>query len=425
MLAVFAALTACGGGSGSPEVAPKNLFYAQPPASLVGDPIAVMQATVDGPVNSYTVAPALPQGLTLNPLTGSITGIPSESVTDGSYLVTATNKTGSTHFAVVFTISDKTQEEAVSAGSLALTSADPATLVNVASPLQFQVTGAQLPTTTAGMRVFNSGREIPPANISVQGNVITVSSALEDGRNDLVVLAADVKDGALGYQGTLWAGSSTLTVSVTNPDGTIPANATVVARLMDQGGLAIQKSTSSGQVTLQNVPNRTVLFSATAAGNLTANLTAVGVAGTVQLKLQGFTTASTIDNNDFTAGTAGWQPSSSNVISIVPHVEDITPVPQASVVKPSPLSAARQQERQQWAQQAMRMQAGGSKLGANPAPTAEPAPANPDLSLTTSGEGPASVSRTFTVPAGASQVKIRYRFITSEVPGGYFGSQYN
>ncbi len=33
--------------------------------------------------------------------------------------------------------------------------------------------------------------------------------------------------------------------------------------------------------------------------------------------------------------------------------------------------------------------------------------------------------RTFVTAPGTSAVKVRYRFVTSEVPGGYFGSQFN
>ena len=45
--------------------------------------------------------------------------------------------------------------------------------------------------------------------------------------------------------------------------------------------------------------------------------------------------------------------------------------------------------------------------------------------LNTSGEGPESISRTFQIEEGVQEIKVRYKFITSEVPGGYFGTQYN
>ena len=48
-----------------------------------------------------------------------------------------------------------------------------------------------------------------------------------------------------------------------------------------------------------------------------------------------------------------------------------------------------------------------------------------DLKLSTSGEGQQSISRTFEVEDGIKSVTVRFRFITSEVPGGYFGTEFN
>src|SRR5262249_20745010 len=48
-----------------------------------------------------------------------------------------------------------------------------------------------------------------------------------------------------------------------------------------------------------------------------------------------------------------------------------------------------------------------------------------DLVLQTQGEGPQTISRIFKIKPGTHAVKVRYRFITSEIPGGFFGSQYN
>jgi len=45
--------------------------------------------------------------------------------------------------------------------------------------------------------------------------------------------------------------------------------------------------------------------------------------------------------------------------------------------------------------------------------------------LNTSGEGPESISRTFQIEEGVQEIKVRYKFVTSEVHGGYFGTQYN
>lgn len=422
---VFSALAACGGGHHDDKVvAPKNLAYTQPPAQLVGAPIGELKPAVEGSVDTYTVAPALPDGLAIDPKSGIISGVPQVKVDAQPYIVTATNKGGNTSFTLLFSFSEKEHTEPASAGSLALVAA-PSALLNVQDSLKFEVTGAQLPATKEGIRVFNNNKPVAATAIDVQGNVITVSAALQDGRNDIVVLASDTAQRALSVQSIVWAGSNTLNVSVLRPDGTVADNATVVARFMDQQGLTLQKSDVNGQIEFKNMPNRTILLSASAANNLAATLTTVGDAGNVQIKLQDFGLSSPVVNNDFSQGTAGWEPSISSAVSIIPHVEDITPVPQANAVPSTNLPTSVQADRRQFTQQSRRPQINASKPDASQTAAQAVAPANPDLELTTVGEGPSSVTRTFTVPAGASAVKIRYRFITSEVPGGYFGSQYN
>jgi hypothetical protein len=105
----------------------------------------------------------------------------------------------------------------------------------------------------------------------------------------------------------------------------------------------------------------------------------------------GFGPASNIDNNDFHLGTEGWNVGSAPV-SLVPHSDDEEEAaPGKSALK-----------------------------GAGSAPTEDL-----DLQLSTQDEGPQSVSRTFHTEEGITSVTVRYRFITSEVPGGYFGTKYN
>ena len=49
----------------------------------------------------------------------------------------------------------------------------------------------------------------------------------------------------------------------------------------------------------------------------------------------------------------------------------------------------------------------------------------PGFSIATLGEGLRVTSRYFTSEANSTAIYVRYKFITSEVPGGFFGSQYN
>jgi hypothetical protein len=78
--------------------APSNLTYSQNPAGYAIN-VAITPNTptsTGGAVASYAVAPALPAGLALDTTTGIISGTPTTSTAQATYVVTATNVTGST-----------------------------------------------------------------------------------------------------------------------------------------------------------------------------------------------------------------------------------------------------------------------------------------------------------------------------------------
>ncbi len=81
------------------DVPPSGLVYSVNPANYrVSTMITPNMAalTGGGPVTSYSVLPALPTGLSLNLVTGTITGTPTAVVGLAPYTVTATNSGGST-----------------------------------------------------------------------------------------------------------------------------------------------------------------------------------------------------------------------------------------------------------------------------------------------------------------------------------------
>jgi len=88
------------------DIAPLALAYLINPAIYIqgnaitaNDPISS-----GGVVLSYAILPALPAGLTLNPVTGVISGTPSEVTPAASYSVTATNTGGSTSTLLSITV---------------------------------------------------------------------------------------------------------------------------------------------------------------------------------------------------------------------------------------------------------------------------------------------------------------------------------
>ena len=74
-------------------------IYIQGSAITANDP-----TSSGGVVLSYAILPALPAGLTLNPVTGVISGTPSEVTPAASYSVTATNTGGSTSTLLSITV---------------------------------------------------------------------------------------------------------------------------------------------------------------------------------------------------------------------------------------------------------------------------------------------------------------------------------
>lgn len=102
LLAISVLFAACGGGGGGStnppanQAAPSALTF--PSASvvlLIGDVAASLTPTVQGVVNSWSITPALPNGLSLNATTGAIEGTATDRMAATTYTVTATNGFGS------------------------------------------------------------------------------------------------------------------------------------------------------------------------------------------------------------------------------------------------------------------------------------------------------------------------------------------
>ena len=76
--------------------APANLSYNVPSSFTINSTIIDLNPSVSGNVTSYTVAPNLPAGLTLNGTTGIISGTPTALSPATNYVITATNSFGTT-----------------------------------------------------------------------------------------------------------------------------------------------------------------------------------------------------------------------------------------------------------------------------------------------------------------------------------------
>jgi len=112
-LALALALAACGGGgggssSGGGVQTPPLTDLDYPTAStryLLGIAIEPNRPTIVGEVDEWTVDPAFPAGIELDPVDGTIHGTPAETARLQAYKVTATNAVSSLEFDVEFDIS--------------------------------------------------------------------------------------------------------------------------------------------------------------------------------------------------------------------------------------------------------------------------------------------------------------------------------
>lgn len=287
--------------------------------------------------------------------------------------------------------------------ALALQGFSSATFNPQFSPLRFALASSQFLQDADEVLLSVNGNTISSSQVTVQPDTILVDAALVDGKNDIVLSAADAIGRPLHYRTTLWAGNHTLHVTVLDENGhTLSESADVVASLADDLSVFARASTVNGTVQFENVPDRTLVIEATASGNRRGLAGAVGSQVSAQVRLRGFNPPSAINNNDFSLGTNGWDIGTAPV-KIVPHVEP-RPVP----IPPGTTLVA--------------------QSGQVPAVSLAVAAADQtdnDLELATSGEGEQSVSRTFETQPGTTAVEIRYAFVTSEVPGGFFGSKYD
>lgn len=92
--------------SKSTQNPPSGLSYSTSNLNAsLGVAITALAPTVTGSVDSYSVNPALPSGLSLDTSTGVISGTPSSASASAVYTVTATNAYGSTTTQIAITVS--------------------------------------------------------------------------------------------------------------------------------------------------------------------------------------------------------------------------------------------------------------------------------------------------------------------------------
>lgn len=310
-------------------------------------------------------------------------------------------------------------------GALTITGSDPGTLHPVGSDVTFALDGSTFDTDPATSTVTVDGQPLTPDRVERTESRLTATDALRDGRNVVRLRAFDSAGRPLHHETTLWAGSRTLTVQVVDDAGQpFTAETEVTLQLADDPSVETVVTTTDGSAEFSNVPLTTVVASATSPGMVTGSSGGIGSAGTLTIPMTAVPAPNDVDNNDFSLGLEGWDVGTAPA-SVVPHTEDVGPAsgaaaPAARAAAPADRTSAQAQRTSPDEVAAASEAAGDASEDA-----ATAALVDQDLALLTSDEGEQAVSRTFTTDPDVVGVRVRYRFWTSEVPGGYFGSQYN
>lgn len=313
------------------------------------------------------------------------------------------------------------EHEQASQGTLRLVDVDPTSFLATSTTLTFTANDVLMETSPDSVRVFRNGVALPPTQVQVSSQNVVLNGVLLPGFNHIVVLAEDEEGYSLSGDTRLWAGNNTLVVQVRDTSDILVPAVPVQLKLADDPGVTMTiATTASGIATFSNVPPTTIALTATGPGNTLGVFSTTGNAGSVVVRLKGFQPASLIDNNDFSLGLDGWETGTAPV-SLIVHQPGGGGSPQSSIehgntrLPSQPIDASEKRK---------------GRVGDNAFFEAlrrseAVQGVNWDLMLLTSGIGGQSVSRTFAIAPGVENIRVRYRFITSEVPGGYFGSQYN
>jgi hypothetical protein len=350
-----------------------------------------------------------------------------EGVHAGTIHLRAGSATISATLKVMIHVHGEAPDSYVPEGVVTLEGANESAFNATSSVLSFVLSGAIYSNNLAEIQLYHQGQPVPGNMLAVAPNSINVEPILTPGRNELLLVANDAEGNFIYEEYVLWAGNHTLQGHVVDQHGQLLDNANISIKLGDDAKVRATVESSGGQFSVFNLPPRTVILEATADGGYAGSVAANGSQGFVSLSMLGFYPPSDIDNNDFSQGWAGWEVGDATVW-LRPHVPDLysetmllsqaSALSIASEVKSPDDRQSTHDLLTHGLSRSVSASSGSGGIGAQYV-------RNMDLVLITDGEDPQTISRAFDTTPGVTQVRVRYRFITTEILGGYFGTRFN
>jgi len=210
------------------DIAPSKLVYSASPAIYtIGTKIVANTPTsAGGAVLSYSIAPALPSGLSFNTTNGVITGTPSSILAPTVFTVTASNSGGSTTDSLSITVKDIPPAISFGSGTYTLTKGSPfsATASNNGGAIVSCIANTTLPT---GLVLNPSTCAIsgtPTALSATNSYGITASNSGGSFSTKIIFTVNDIAPTQLSYtntQAVYTKGTAISTNTPSNAGGTV------------------------------------------------------------------------------------------------------------------------------------------------------------------------------------------------------------